>query len=359
MGDNDEDAHAREGSYFFRVQPLLSYLTLTIGAIFGLFLSVDRWRYQSQVFDEDFFHARDRVLFPNMNYGTGLSLLGYYNALLSNGVYDGAVWSDLFEEQKISRTIGEGICGLAAPDFEFVKRNFFTMAPDSALAVATEEESVSARLGRKVKILGGGVEHWMRYAVFLEKLHELEVEAALGGARADDIDSVLDGGGAATSSSTASLLHTTARGEEKEVEGEQDALAPAPPPPGAARKKELLDHKNGGKKLSALDNVRRRLREIFFPRFAMKRPETLGGRNILTPDEWQQVLEKLRGRFLLAGDSESETIREVKKDVERFMSREKMEQWACFFGRLRIHDAYNVWVNLTKPPPSEGNGTFN
>eukprot|EP00392_Amoebophrya_sp_AT5.2_P001246 g1248.t1 len=243
-----------------------------------------------------------------MNYGTGLSLLGYYNALLSNGVYDGAVWSDLFEEQKISRTIGEGICGLAAPDFEFVKRNFFTMAPDSALAVATEEESVRARLGRKVKILGGGVEHWMRYAVFLEKLHELEVEAALGG---------------------------------------------------AARKKELLDHKNGGKKLSALDNVRRRLREIFFPRFAMKRPETLGGRNILTPDEWQQVLEKLRGRFLLAGDSESETIREVKKDVERFMSREKMEQWACFFGRLRIHDAYNVWVNLTKPPPSEGNGIFN
>ncbi|CAD7923930.1 unnamed protein product [Amoebophrya sp. A120] len=276
----------------------------------------------------------DRFFFPNLSYGTGFSVLGHYHALGSvAGALKQEEWGKLFSEPKIGQKIGVEICGLQKDDFDFFAEAFYaTTAPDNAFLADYYRSAGAAKTG---------LLNWALVAVFLHKLHKIEMEAIPGfsGKNAPRVDE----------------------------NGNNVEDSP---------KQEVAD---------VLEKLRKYLKERFFPRFAKEKQEQVEREGAAArfratleefpahlreadPARWEayqyyaarmEEEEKNAAQTVLTKSHEvlaealplmsEETILE---HVLQFMSVEQMEQWACFFGRLRVHDAYNVWVNLT--PAEEG-----
>eukprot|EP00392_Amoebophrya_sp_AT5.2_P018660 g19243.t1 len=257
----------------------------------GIFLT--RVRHQTLYSDDDD-DGVGRFLFPNMNHGTGLSLLGVYNALHSNGLPAQKFWTNLFAEKKVRSEIGEAICGLKSRDFDFVRRGLMLSDPDSAvlLDIGADKDSRSFF-----------TEYFVKHVAFLHKLHEVEREGLVVGEKGA-------GMGRQEPPTQPLVLPATNEALVEDLRRKVRLIA----------KEELLPQllrlwKAAGKEITAEEKRRR---------------ETTAA-NLLSSDE---------------------QMRRIRRQMSKFMSEETMKRWACFFGRVRVHDAYSLKVNLT--PPAEG-----
>eukprot|EP00392_Amoebophrya_sp_AT5.2_P011925 g12015.t1 len=226
---------------------------------------------------------------PNLNYGTGMSLLGYFNSVKSSGLFEGA-WPALFaEDSKVRNKVGVEICGLEPDDFKYVTDHFQRSDLDATWNHALGPFTRGTREG------GMMFANFVQYAIFLRKLHELEVKDALA---------------------------------EKGVQ------------PQAARDEMI-------KLLEMKEAVRRIVLEKLVPTTnRVKDPQK-------SEEKWRQWSTELLQLGL------GNMLGLIFQNIRSFMSAEKMEKWGCFFGRLRVHDAYNVWINLTPADEGEDRATPN
>eukprot|EP00392_Amoebophrya_sp_AT5.2_P019714 g20676.t1 len=282
--------------FYSEIVPMVPYVLGGVGlentALGGVLTML---RHQTLYSDDDD-DGVGRFLFPNMNHGTGLSLLGLYNALYSNQSETAKkFWTNLFAEKKVRSEIGEAICGLKSRDFDFVTRSLLTSDPEAAVfpdMIRADKDSRSVN-----------TEDFVKHAAFLHKLHEVEREGLVAGEKG--------------------------AGMGQQEPPTQPLVLPAT--------NEAL-----------VEDLRRKVRliakEEILPQ--LLRLRKAAGKDATAEDKRRY---EMTAANLLSSD---EQMRRIKHGMSKFMSEETMKRWACFFGRVRVHDAYSLTVNLT--PPADG-----
>eukprot|EP00392_Amoebophrya_sp_AT5.2_P013809 g13941.t1 len=81
-----------------------------------------------------------------------------------------------------------------------------------------------------------------------------------------------------------------------------------------------------------------------------------------TIDGLEKAAEIIGGPFTLVSAPSQAEIQEVMDDLEKNLmgpvdtpAKSVAQKWGCFWARLRIADAFNLWMNLT--PPTSGTGS--